>query len=206
MATKQSNLHLELKHYKHIESYLNVIAAKENLTLCSNTKEWFVVKGLLQVSTVYEEVMAELTQSVVVSKDDCDLSNGADCKMTTVRKHREGKSYSAPVRDVAGKSGTLYVTCYERILDKFYYFAIPRHAYSAIPKTGNIEIPFNLDGTPKRQTTKRQTYANWWDYECDSLVDMASKPGSGYFGTKYNTVNVTYSMNYILDLANKITA
>jgi hypothetical protein len=68
----------------------------------------------------------------------------------------------------------LRVQVYERKQNQFFYFAIPRRAYKNIPKTSNIEIPFELDGTPRR-TPRRKVYVNWWRYEEDSWKDMALK-------------------------------
>jgi hypothetical protein len=58
---------------------------------------------------------------------------------------------------------------YEREQDKFYYFRIPHRAYSHISSSSNIEIPFELDGTP-RKVPMRPVKVNWWLYEVDSLI------------------------------------
>ena len=176
MATKLENLNLDIAHYDHLEPYVIKLLQKRfgKFKQCKKTKNAYLLTGFIQVSTVFEAVMADLTSSIVSSLDSNDLSNGADCKTITARTSSSGTRYSAPVSDIYHKSGTLYVICYERKNDKFYYFAIPRHAYSEIPKTSNIEIPFELDGTPRRTPRGPRKYANWWDYECTSLEDMAT--------------------------------
>jgi len=60
---------------------------------------------------------------------------------------------------------------YERKQDKFYYFLIPYSAYSHIPKTSNIEIPFNLDGSPKKIN---KCNINWWDYSKETFSEICA--------------------------------
>lgn len=201
MATKLSALPLELKHFYNIEPYLKNMLS---IDPCDVTTEAYLSRGYFQVSTVYEDVMAYLAGCTVVSEDTHDLSNGADCKITTARKH--GHSYSAPIKDIKNKKGTLYAMCLEPIQHKFYYFAIPKSSYCNIPAKSNIEIPFFMDGTPRRVPSRKLTYANWWDYECDSLADMANRPGMDPVSIASQIIDVTYSMNYIIDIANGITA
>ncbi len=190
MATKLENLELDKAHYKnlqpHLLKYISQLPASTKR--CKNHKESILDLldiGIIQVSTAFEIVMASLTNSTVISDNKHDLANGADCKLTTARHSGYGKSYSAPVGDIAGKDGTLYIQCYERIQNKFYYFAIPKSAYCKIPKSSNIEIPFHLDGTPRRVPGGKRKYANWWDFECKSLTDMSMVCGTT--GTRKST-------------------
>jgi hypothetical protein len=60
---------------------------------------------------------------------------------------------------------------YERKQDKFYYFLIPYSAYSHIPKTSNIEIPFNLDGSPKREN---KCQVNWWEFSKTIFLEICA--------------------------------
>lgn len=98
-----------------------------------------------------------------VGKDYIDIS---DAKLISVRISSKGTNYSAPVTNIKKKRGLLRVVCYERKLDKFYYFLIPYSAYKHIPSSSNIEIPFNMDGTPRRINNCK---VNWWDYEMDTF-------------------------------------
>jgi len=59
--------------------------------------------------------------------------------------------------------------CFERKYNKFYYFFIPYSSYAHIPKTSNIEIPFELDGTPRR---KNKCKINWWSHEVKSFEEI----------------------------------
>ena len=69
----------------------------------------------------------------------------------------------------------LRVVVFERQLTKFYFFLIPREAYAHISKSSNIDIPFNLDGTPHRNSKVHNI--NWWEFEVPDfdgiLADVA---------------------------------
>ena len=89
-----------------------------------------------------------------------DWSAGADGKVSVVRHHSSGKSYTAGIPGCGNKKYVLALV-YERIQDRFYYFAFPSwmREYS---------IPFHLDGEPKR--------ANYmWDYEVKSWSQLADR-------------------------------
>jgi hypothetical protein len=180
VTTQLSNLEFDIAYYMHLKSYLDKISGASNLStpLCYSTLEWMLTNGMVQVSTIFEQVMAVLTNGNVTSKDSHDLSNGADCKLTTARFTNYKSHYKARVGDVYNKTGTLYVLCFEKLQKNFYYFAIPSDAYSKIPKSSNIEIPFETDGTPRRTPAGYRKYVNWWNYECESLEDMATFCGT----------------------------
>lgn len=165
MATKTQHITLERRHFEEVKHHL-----PEHTTWCANTVEKLLEKGFIQVSTVAEHAVAYQQGCDVVGQDANDLEYGGDVKLCSVRTSNYGCSYSAPVTNIHGKSGWLYVQVYERKQDKFYWFAIPREAYSHIPKTSNIEIPFELDGTPRR---RNRCSINWWDYEQPDFKTMS---------------------------------
>lgn len=172
MATKIENLDLELAHFNHFKSMIPGFDSA-----CDKTVEVLAQLGGLQVSTLFEQALALIGGHKVVSLDKGDLYRDgtySDAKLSTVRTSGYGKVYSAPVTNIFNKTGTLRVQVYERKKDKFYYFAIPRRAYIEIPKSSNIEIPFELDGTPRR-VPLRKVYVNWWRYEVKSWEEMAKK-------------------------------
>lgn len=152
MATKLSNLDLELEHFNTIKEWIPGFRDWDK-----NTLRAIAALGGLQVSTLAEHAVANAMGTYVVSEDTHDLANGDDVKLATVRVHSKGEDYGAPVTNIHNKTGNLIVILYERLLKKRYLFKIPRSAYEHISKTSNIEIPFNLDGTPK-------TANKWWKY------------------------------------------
>ena len=168
MATKLENLPLEIAHFENFVKYV-----PQYKSLCSKTIKSLLEFGHLQVSTVFEEALAAVNGTVVISTNAADLSDGSDAKLSSVRTSGYGKNYGAPVTSIYNKTGALRVQVYERKQNKFYYFVIPRSAYSHIGKTSNIEIPFQLDGTPRR--INRAKYENWWDYEVASFNELSLK-------------------------------
>jgi hypothetical protein len=124
---------------------------------------WNNLGGLLETAIQVEGGLKRLN---AMGKDYVDAS---DAKLITVRISSNGTSYSAPVCNIKCKKGYLRVLCYERKLDRWYFFLIPYEAYKHISKTSNIEIPFNLDGTPRRIN---KCDVNWWLFEKDTFKDI----------------------------------
>jgi hypothetical protein len=122
--------------------------------------------GIIQVSTAVEHAVAQQTNTQVISEDARDLSDGSDVKTCTARTHNRGQSYGAPVTNIRGKTGSLRVQVYERLQHRFYLFLIPWEAHRHIPPGSNIEIPFELDGTPRR-------WNHWWQHEVQSWTTVA---------------------------------
>jgi hypothetical protein len=112
-----------------------------------------------------------------------DFVDGSDAKTASVRLMSRGRSYSAPIRDIYNKRGLLRAVVYERILDIFYYFLIPHDAYKHVPKTSNIEIPFELDGTP-RKLPGNNTIINWWDFEVGDYNGILSDVSATFINYK----------------------
>ena len=166
MATKLENLDLEKAHFNHFKKH--VPGMKK---CCKKTVKTLLDLGVLQVSTAFEQAIASVSGNIVVSTDTADISDGSDAKMCSVRTSGYGKRYSAPVTNITGKTGVLRVQVFERKQNKFYYFAVPHDAYKHIAKTSNIEIPFEIDGTP-RIVPSRPVIQNWWNYEVKSFKKM----------------------------------
>lgn len=159
MATKIENLDLEKKHFNQIKLHLPNYQDQ-----CEKTINWALDLGLIQVSTAFEQALAAVGNHTVISIDAADLDDGSDGKLSSVRTCWNGRNYSAPVTNTYGKTGDLRVQVYERKTDKFYYFIIPYTAYSTVGVTSNIDIPFEINGEPKR-IPKRLVKNNWWRYE-----------------------------------------
>lgn len=169
MATKLENLDLEIAQFNH---FVKSIPGLDGC--CTKTISKLLKMGLLQVSTAFEHAVANVGGNQVVSEDAYDLSDGSDAKLSCVRTSSYGEKYSAPVYKISGKTGKLRVQVYERKQNKFYYFVIPNRAYRDIPRSSNIEIPFDLDGTPRRVPARQRTYANWWKFEVNDFKELAT--------------------------------
>jgi hypothetical protein len=163
MATKLENLALEVAHFNNFKQFI----PKFDL-MCKETIELLSEVGLLQVSTGFEYAIATVGGFTVISTNEADISDGSDAKLSSVRTSGYGRSYTAPVTNLYNKTGALRVQVYERKQDKFYYFVIPHAAYQHIPRKSNIEIPFEMNGTPRKRSS-RPVYRNWWNYEVESF-------------------------------------
>lgn len=165
MATKLENIGLETAHFENFKNYI-----PKYDTMCKDTVRTLLDIGLIQVSTAFEHAIANCGSMQVISENAADLSDGSDAKLSSVRTSSYGTSYSAPITGIKNKTGTLRAQVYERKNDKFYYFKIPYDAYKCVPHTSNIEIPFNLDGTPRDKNNCR---VNWWKFKRDSFEEMS---------------------------------
>jgi hypothetical protein len=145
---------------------------KSHENLDQATIDSMMERGEIQVSSCFENAVAEVGGYDVVRENARDFNDpcNSDAKLSSVRTSNKVGSYSAAVSNVHTKVGNLRVQVYERILNKFYYFNIPRHAYEHIKSTSNIDIPFDQSGLPKRNNSCR---VNWWNYEEPTFEDMA---------------------------------
>ena len=168
MATQSHTYELDKKFTDFLLPYAYPNISNEFTNFISNT---MVPDGTLAVETLLELGIANEGNLIRNSVHGQDFSDGSDAKRTTVRTSSYGRKYSANVGGVHTKVGKLRVMCYERKLDKFYYFQIPNTAFSHISSSSNIEIPFLIDGTPSRIRT-RSVISNWWNYEVPDFHTM----------------------------------
>lgn len=135
--------------------------------------------AILPAGTLLEKaisVQKRLTRHSTIGRDFVD---GSDAKSASCRWYSNLRSYGAPIHDIYNKKGLLRCVVYERLADKFYFFLIPHAAYANIPKTSNIEIPFNLDGTPRRNA-KNIRNIDWWQFEVPSFSDILKDLPNSY--------------------------
>ena len=166
MATLSQHIDLEKKHFEKFKIWIPGID-----NLCSKTLDQLLDNGIIQISTAFEHAIANAGKLQVESIHGADFSDGSDAKLSTARYCWNGKRYSAPVK-MKNKTGWLRIQVYERNYDNFYYFKIPFESYKEVKPTSNIEIPFEIDGTPKRQKHPQAIY-HWWRYEVKDFLEMA---------------------------------
>jgi hypothetical protein len=168
MATKMCNLPLEIAHFRSFVEWLPRYKEMDPATI-----EILLEFGMLEVSTCYEHAIANYSGTTVISLDHADISCGSDAKLASARKNgRNGREYGANVSGIHNKTGDLLIQCYERSLDQMFWFRMPHKSYCYIPKSSNIDIPFYLDGSPRRVNDKR---VNPWKYECGSFQEMCAE-------------------------------
>lgn len=158
MATNFAHLHLEIAHYRNFAKYF-----PNHENHCEKTVENLLELGVLQISTMFEQSLANVGGYTVVSEDTHDFDTGDDAKMCTVVLKSGGKMYSAQISGITNKIGNLLVQVYERKQEKFYYFVIPNEEFQNV---SIIEIPFDLEGNPKIKN-------RWWKYQVSTFEELA---------------------------------
>ena len=123
----------------------------------------------IQTGQLLEKAISVQCNLIRESTQGRDFANGDDAKLISVRTYGYGCSYGAPIHNIHAKKGCLLVACYERKQQNWFYFRIPYYAYSNIPKSSNIEIPFEIDGTPR---IKNKSTINWWKFQVKCFNDL----------------------------------
>lgn len=155
----------DIKHFNNFQKHL-----PNQKALCQKTVAKLLKLGMIQVSTAFEHALAKVGKLQVVSESGHDISDGSDAKLVTVRFRASRTAYDAHVSNTKNKTGKLRVHVYEKQQNKFYYFVIPYYAHSTVTY---LEIPFHLDGTPKRVTYNGKAN-KWWEYEVDNFYELAT--------------------------------
>jgi hypothetical protein len=164
MATLDAHLELEIAHFHNFKNHIPKFKK-----WCGITVQEMLEMGIIQVSTAFENALANVGKFKVISEAGRDGSDGSDAKLSSVRHRASMTEYSAFVSNTAGKTGKLRVQVYERINEKFYYFVIPYSAHSTVKY---LEIPFDLLGNPRRSTPRGSN--RWWGYEVKTFKDLAT--------------------------------
>lgn len=173
MSTIAANIPLEIKHVNNFRQHVNILKGRNQKDI-----DDYLLAGVMQSSTLFEHALADLGGHIVVSIHSNDLNHPiygpSEAKLSSVRECGKKTKWSAPITGTYGKKGPIRAQVYDRRKDRFYYFVIPNSEYSKVPKTSNIEIPFELNGTP-RKTPKGNFKFNWWKYEVETFDKLANK-------------------------------
>ena len=169
MTTKLEHTELDVAHFNNFKHLIPNYDKMDEYTINN-----LLGHGMIQVSTAFEYAVAKVANTTVVSADTNDLDNGNDTKLSTVRFSSKRQYYSAPIKAVHNKTGTLCVQVYERIQDKFYYFMIPKSEHSKVGLKSTIEIPFSLDGTPRKVPLHTKRLPNWWQFEVPTFHNLGN--------------------------------
>jgi hypothetical protein len=114
----------------------------------------------LENENLLEITIATVNKTIsIILGEGMDFNNRGDAKLSIVRFHSGGASYSAGIKCKYKEFILAYV--YEPIQKKSYYFAFPK-------KYNEHTIPFDKHtGEPKRNNYM-------WDYECYTVEQMAT--------------------------------
>ena len=174
MSTTSNATPLEVLH---LEQFKHHIPGYDKMDLPTLTA--LAEMGGLQVSTLFELAIANLSGWLHESKLGRDLADGSDAKYITCRTHSNGNCYGARISNLHNKRGDLriQVLCPKgdhRGADQFYWFIVPYSEYKHVTTAkGNIEIPFETDGTPNKQSVNKKTGLSLWRYEVPDFNRMA---------------------------------
>ena len=174
MSTTANATPLEILHLEQFKQHIPGYAEMDQKTLNALAK-----MGGLQVSTLFELAIANVSGWLHESILGQDLADGSDAKYITCRTHSSGACYGARISNLHNKQGDLRVQVLcpkgdQRGINQFFYFIIPYKEYKHInTASGNLEIPFEKDGTPNRQSKNKSTGLNLWIYEVPDFIRMA---------------------------------
>lgn len=162
MATLDERIVDDEKFFNYLFEYAHPDASNE---IKNFIRKEFLLSGEIQIETMLENAIERVGGPEKKSAFGMDFVDGSDAKKSCVRTRAHGKNYDGSVTGVANKVGSLRVMMYERKQNRFYFFVIPNEAYCGMKY---VEIPFTLDGEPKRKN-------RFWNYEVQSFEEMATK-------------------------------
>ena len=176
MATTDNAVKYDVRMLEEILPHLDVPAEEvENMRTLA-------AKGWLQMDRIVEQAMAIKGSFELVSIFGMDFSDRSDAKsvVSTMRNNNKNRGQwtnSFEIRNIATKVGALRVIAYNKLLDKFHYFYIPRNAYVHLNHTLTITIERFTHwgegepawtGVPKKNTL-------FWEFECATFEDMCQR-------------------------------
>ena len=192
MATTDEYVQYDIRFFEEFMKYLDFDEAD------MNGLRRAVKMGLVQRDRLVELAISKIGKIEMDSTAGQDHADGSDTKsvVSSIRcnhRHRGSWTHSFAVRKIANKNGPLRVVAYNKLLDKFHYFFIPREAYSHCKYTveiiveqvnGMYDMPaFTGDPAKHRQ---------WWQYEVRSFEEMCSiqpgQVGTRSTNSQYNTL------------------
>lgn len=175
MATTDNAIQYDVKVVKHLLHYLDYSKEKQKVLL------ELVKEGIVQRDRIVELAMAKVGGYDITSIDGQDFSDGSDAKSTTSSARNNDVKRGAwmnsfEVRKVGTKVGALRILAYNKILDKFHYFFIPRNAYKHLKQNLTIVIETYTTKTGEPLFTGiPNTDKKFWEYECATFEEMATK-------------------------------
>jgi len=162
---------IEINQVAYLISYLSEIFSPYEV----ESLKKFTSRGLVDTSTLFEYIYSKIHDLEMVKAPTHDLicrktGRKIEAKLRTPRFNSYGKSYGVNIepRSKAGshrKEGDIVSLVLEPMTRENYFFYIPEKEHQKVALTSNIEIPFNIDGTPRRIPLKMKRLPNWWEFE-----------------------------------------
>lgn len=170
MATTDDYVKYDVLFFNEFSEYLNLHKSKE--------VEKIVEMGLLQRDRLIEMAICRLGNMELSSQKGHDLTDFSEVKtvVSGVRNNHKERGvwmHSLKINKISNKTGPLRIVGYNRLLDSFHYFFIPREAYEHC--SHSVEIVLERctmhNGSPDF-TGKPQRHRKWWQYEVESFEQL----------------------------------
>lgn len=177
-------------------AYPEIDSSSDIYEFCKNKLS--INDALLPAGSLLEKAISirkGITRHPTVGRDFVD---GSDAKSASCRWYSNNKSYGAPIHETFNKRGLLRCVIYERLQDKFYFFLIPRVAYEHIPKSSNIEIPFNLDGSPRRDAPGVRN-VDWWQFEVKEFDNILADIAPSFEFAKDKKIRLSLEKAFMME-------
>jgi len=138
----------------------------------------FAKKGLIQRERLVELAISDVSGIKMDSTHGRDHEDGSDTKtVVSVMRNNQAAlgrwTNSFTIRNVKTKTGALRIVAYNKFLDDFHYFFIPKSAYGndvnqveiVIEQVNGCYSDPNFNGVPSK-------HRKWWEYEVRSFEEM----------------------------------
>ena len=167
----ERRLNLAMIHFKQIAPYLPDGLNKTTLRKA-------IRYGWINIGQVFETALSNISGIPVDRQFHQDFETGDDAKLvTSIKTYREyvkkngnrGIRIEGRIKNFHNKTGNFAIQVYERYTNKFYYFYIPYKKYSM---KSCVNIPFDVNGIPRRDTKRTMRY-DAWNYEKLNIEDLA---------------------------------
>jgi hypothetical protein len=175
MSTTDNAIQYDIKFVEHMAPYLEL-----SRTQLKHLKD-FVSIGLIQRDRVVELAISKVSGYSIVSIEGQDFCDGSDAKSVVSQSRNNDKKKGRwmntfAIRRIRSKTGSLRIVAYNKLLDKFHYFFIPRSAYQHLKSVLEICIEsytsYNQEPT---FTGVPDVSQKWWSYECETFEEMCMK-------------------------------
>lgn len=176
MATTDNAIQYDIKILEHLEQYLDL--TPEELRVARK----FVQMGLIQRDRVVELAIAKVGGYDIVSVNGQDFCDGSDAKsvVSSARNNYAKKGQwrnSFVVPGIRAKTGPLRIVAYNKVLNKFQYFFVPKEKYAHLASNVldiTIETHTSYSTAPTFTGINKKS-AKWWDCEELTFEAMAKK-------------------------------
>jgi hypothetical protein len=185
MATSLNNVDEDLLFYEEIKKYVYTDPNPVNLTSKINAhNKWAIQHGLMQIETWLEFAISNVSGITHAPATGMDFSDGSDAKKVTSLSCKSNEKTGRwenryKIKGIKNKKGILRVMAYNRVKQKFEYFAIPYEAYQHI-NGDHLNITLDsysgyYDHEPEYKGEVRGRYAEYMVKDFNEMATFSNK-------------------------------